>query len=63
MSEAISIVSMRTEELGAATRASIIDLCIMAHQEEDFRHLFTYIPSGQYLRQGRGRSMKKGSDW
>ncbi len=46
MSESIAITSTVTEELGAATRASIIDLCIMAHQEEDFRHLFTYIPSG-----------------
>lgn len=36
----------RTEELDAATRAAIIDVCIAAHQSEDFQQLFTYIPTG-----------------
>lgn len=36
----------RTEDLNAETRAAIIRLCIAAHQEDDFEHLFTYIPSG-----------------
>lgn len=46
MSESNIITSARTEELDADTRAAIIHLCRTAHQEEDFIHLFTYIPSG-----------------
>src|SRR4051794_35741706 len=49
MSEAITITSTttRTEDLDAATRAAIIQVCIAAHQKDDFQHLFTtYIPSG-----------------
>jgi len=40
------IMSAQTEDLNADTRASIIQVCIAAHQEEDFKHLFSYIPSG-----------------
>ena len=36
----------RTEALDAATRASIIQLCIAAHENEDFNYLFSHIPSG-----------------
>src|SRR5437588_2990443 len=46
MSEAIMVTSERTEELNAETRASIIHVCRTAHQEDDFIHLFSYIPSG-----------------
>jgi aminoglycoside 2'-N-acetyltransferase I len=46
MSESIVVTSSRTEDLSAATRASIIHVCIMAHQEEEFNNLFSYIPSG-----------------
>ena len=46
MSEAIIVTSARTEELNADTRASIIHVCRTAHQEDDFTHLFSYIPSG-----------------
>ncbi len=46
MTESITVTSIRTEDLNAATRASIIQLCIAAHQEEDFKHLFSYVPSG-----------------
>ena len=35
-----------TEDLDDATRASIIQVCVEAHQEEDFKNLFVYIPSG-----------------
>lgn len=45
MTESITITSARTEDLNAVTRASIIQVCITAHQEEDFKHLFSYIPS------------------
>ena len=46
MSESIMVTSARTEELNADTRASIIHVCKTAHQEEEFTHLFSYIPSG-----------------
>ncbi len=45
MSESIIVTSARTEELNADTRASIIHVCRTAHQEDDFIHLFSYIPS------------------
>jgi len=46
MSESIMVTSARTEELNAETRASIIHVCRTAHQEDEFTHLFSYIPSG-----------------
>lgn len=46
MSDSTTITAKRTEALDATTRTAIIDLCIIAHQEEDFRNLFTYIPTG-----------------
>ena len=46
MSESMSVTSARTEELNADTRAAIIHVCRIAHQEDDFTHLFSYIPSG-----------------
>jgi aminoglycoside 2'-N-acetyltransferase I len=36
--------TLRTSELDEATRAAVIRLCIDAHQEEDFRNLFSYLP-------------------
>ncbi len=46
MTETVIVRSFPTEKLDAATRAAIIRVCIAAHQEEDFRNLFSYIPSG-----------------
>ena len=46
MSESISVTSARTEELNVDTRAAIVHVCRTAHQEDDFLHLFSYIPSG-----------------
>jgi len=46
MTAALTVTSARTEDLDAATREAIIQLCIVAHQEEDFKHLFSYVPSG-----------------
>lgn len=46
MIEAVNITSAPTEALNADTRSSIIQLCLVAFQEEDFRNLFSYIPSG-----------------
>ncbi len=46
MTAPTSVACIRTEDLNAATRAAIIAVCIAATQEEDFKHLFSYIPSG-----------------
>ncbi len=46
MNETITVSSARTEELNADTRAAIIHVCRTAFQEDDFLHLFSYIPSG-----------------
>jgi len=40
------ITSARTEDLKEPIRNAIIELCVDAHQEQDFRNLFTYISSG-----------------
>jgi aminoglycoside 2'-N-acetyltransferase I len=40
------ITSAGTEDLQEPIRSAIIDLCVEAHQEQDFRNLFTYVPSG-----------------
>ena len=42
----IILTSARTEELSEHIRIAIIELCVEAHQEQDFRNLFTYVPSG-----------------
>jgi aminoglycoside 2'-N-acetyltransferase I len=44
--DAISISVLDTEALTPVDRAAIIDLCIAAHDNEEFRNLFTNIPSG-----------------
>ena len=46
MAETIPVTSAQTEDLTAATQAAIIQVCIAAHQEDDFKNLFTYVPSG-----------------
>jgi aminoglycoside 2'-N-acetyltransferase I len=46
MNELIYVSSARTEDLDASMRNQIIDLCVEAHQEEDFRNLFSYFSSG-----------------
>jgi aminoglycoside 2'-N-acetyltransferase I len=46
MTEPIRINSAKTEDLNAAIRTLIIQVCIAAHQEEDFKNLFSYVPSG-----------------
>ena len=46
MSKNILITSAQTEELSPDSRAAIIELCITAHREDDFRNLFTYVPAG-----------------
>ena len=46
MSDSFIVKIIPTEALDKATRNSIIQLCVAAHQEEDFYNLFKYIPSG-----------------
>jgi GNAT superfamily N-acetyltransferase len=42
----LPVLSFRTEDLTEETRAAISELCASAHQEDDFRNLFKYVPSG-----------------
>lgn len=42
----MNVIFARTVDLDIATQATIIELCIAAHQNEDFNNLFSYIPSG-----------------
>jgi aminoglycoside 2'-N-acetyltransferase I len=43
----VAVTMLATEDLTAAQRSSVIDVCIAAHDNDDFRNLFTtYIPSG-----------------
>ena len=46
MDESIVITSARTEDLGEEARSAIVELCVAAHHEEDFRNLFNYVASG-----------------
>ena len=46
MTEPTSVRSFRTKQLDADRRSAIVNLCVMAHQEEDFWNLFSYVPSG-----------------
>jgi aminoglycoside 2'-N-acetyltransferase I len=57
LSESIVVATVPTEELTADQRTSIIDVCIAAHNNEDFKNLFTFIPSG-----GRHFIAYRGSD-
>lgn len=42
--------TLRTGELDEATRAAVVRLCIDAHQEDDFRNLFSYLrPDGLHV--------------
>ena len=44
--QSIPITSIKTEDLNADTQAAIIQVCIAAHKEDDFKNLFSYVPSG-----------------
>lgn len=48
MIDSIFVTNARTEELDTTTRNQVIDLCVAAHEEEDFRNLFSYVPSGAW---------------
>jgi GNAT superfamily N-acetyltransferase len=46
MGERATVRIVPTEDLDAAQRAAVIDVCIEAHGVADFANLFTHIPSG-----------------
>lgn len=46
MTGSITVDVQATEDLTTAQRSAVIEVCVAAHDEEDFRNLFTYIPSG-----------------
>lgn len=46
MTQSTKVKFFKTEELDAETRNTIVNLCVMAHQDEDFKNLFSYVPSG-----------------
>lgn len=46
MTESTKIRFFKTKDLDTDARKSIVDLCVVAHQEEEFKNLFSYVPSG-----------------
>jgi aminoglycoside 2'-N-acetyltransferase I len=44
--DTILVTILTTEVLTAAQRSSVIDVCVSAHDNDDFRNLFTHITSG-----------------
>jgi aminoglycoside 2'-N-acetyltransferase I len=44
--EPVTVRSARTEDLDVIVRASVIEVCVAAHRNEEFHRLFSYIPSG-----------------
>jgi aminoglycoside 2'-N-acetyltransferase I len=42
--ESLEIETRRTSELDGTARAEVVRLCIDAHREPDFEHLFSYLP-------------------
>lgn len=46
MTRTTRVTFSKTEDLDVPTRETIIELCIAAHQEQDFKNLFSYVPSG-----------------
>jgi aminoglycoside 2'-N-acetyltransferase I len=43
---ALSVTFALTEALNTEIRSAIVRVCIAAHEEDDFHHLFSYIPAG-----------------
>ena len=44
----IDVRFFKTEDLDRETRSAIVNLCVIAHQEEDFQNLFSYVSSGAW---------------
>jgi aminoglycoside 2'-N-acetyltransferase I len=41
-----TVTILSTDDLTASQRESVIDVCVAAHDNEEFRNLFTFVPSG-----------------
>jgi aminoglycoside 2'-N-acetyltransferase I len=50
----VNIAVLTTEELTSAQRSAVIDVCLVAHDEEEFQKLFEHIPSGRHVLAYRG---------
>jgi aminoglycoside 2'-N-acetyltransferase I len=48
MTESTKVKIFKTEEVDTDTRNAIVNFCVVAHQEEDFKNLFSYVPSGAW---------------
>lgn len=48
MPESTNVRFFKTEELDRDTRSAIVNLCVIAHQEQDFKNLFSYVASGAW---------------
>ncbi len=44
--QSVTVRTLATEDLTEADRASVIEVCIAAHNNDAFKGLFTFIPSG-----------------
>lgn len=44
--DSLELGTMRTSDMDEETRKSVVRLCIDAHQEEDLKNLFSYLPPG-----------------
>jgi len=53
----VAVTMITTEDLTPAQRAEVIDVCVAAHENEDFNNLFTFIPSG-----GRHLLVRRGTE-
>lgn len=54
----ITVTMLTTEELNAAQRSEVIELCVAAHENEEFRNLFThFLSGGRHFLAHRGREL------
>lgn len=44
--DTVLVTVVSTEDLTTVQRSLVIDVCVSAHNNDDLKHLFTYIPSG-----------------
>jgi aminoglycoside 2'-N-acetyltransferase I len=54
----MTVVVSATADLTAAQRSAVIDVCVAAHENDDFNNLFTYIdPGGRHFLGYRGSDL------
>ena len=44
--DTVVVTTLPTEALTTAQRSSVIEVCVLAHENDEFKNLFTYIPTG-----------------